>query len=85
MDPVVATVGGFHDQLVKVGVMFQEVEPLLGELHVGVALVVIPIRVGIFKVMLIRTSKLIAFCDEMRANVTPLIVSSHPYTQTYHE
>ena len=47
MDPVVTTVGGLHNQLVKVGVVLQEVEPLLGELHVGVALVVIPICVGI--------------------------------------
>ncbi len=47
VNPEVATVGGFHDQLVKVGVMFQEVEPLFGELHVGVALVVIPIGVGV--------------------------------------
>lgn len=47
MDPVVATVRGLHDQLVEVGVMLQEVEPLLCELHVGVALVVIPIGVGV--------------------------------------
>ena len=47
MDPVVTTVGGLHNQLVKVSVMLQKVEPLLGELHVGVALVVIPICVGI--------------------------------------
>lgn len=45
--PVVTTVGGFHNQLVKVSVMLQKVEPLLGELHVGVALVVIPICVGV--------------------------------------
>lgn len=44
VDPVVATVGGLHDQLVKVSVMLQKVKPLLGELHVGVALVVIPIE-----------------------------------------
>lgn len=43
VDPVVTTVACFHDQLVEVGVMLQEVEPLLGELHVGVAFVVIPI------------------------------------------
>ena len=36
-----------HNQLVKVGVVLQEVEPLLGEFHVGVELVVIPVRVGI--------------------------------------
>lgn len=47
MDPVVTTVGGFHDQLVEVGVVLQVIEPLLGEIHVGVALVVIPICVGI--------------------------------------
>lgn len=47
MDPVVTTVGGLHNQLVKVGVVLQEVEPLLGEFHVGVELVVIPVRVGI--------------------------------------
>ena len=47
MDPVVATVRGLHDQLVEVGVMLQEVEPLLCELYVGVALVVIPIGVGV--------------------------------------
>lgn len=40
MDPVVATVGGFYNQLVKIGVVLQEVEPLLVEFHVGVALVV---------------------------------------------
>lgn len=43
MNPEVTTVGGFKDQLVKVSVMFQEVEPLLGELHVGVCFVIIPI------------------------------------------
>ena len=47
VDPVVATVRGLHNQLVEVGVMLQEVEPLLCELHVGVALVVIPIGVGV--------------------------------------
>lgn len=51
VNPVVTTVGGFHNQLVKVGVVLQEVEPLLGEIHVGVALVVIPIRVGIERYM----------------------------------
>lgn len=47
VDPIVATVGGFHNQLIKVGVVLQEVEPLLCELHVGVALVVIPVGVGV--------------------------------------
>ena len=46
MDPIVASVGGFHDQLVKVCVMLQEGEPLFGEFHVGVALVVIPVGIG---------------------------------------
>lgn len=43
VDPVVSSVGGFHNQLVKVGAMLKEVEPLLGKLHVGVTLVVVPI------------------------------------------
>lgn len=47
VNPVVTTIGGLHDQLVKVGVVLQGIEPLLGELHVGVTFVVIPIRVGI--------------------------------------
>ena len=43
MNPIVTTVGGLHDQLIEVRVMLQEVEPLLGELHIGVTLVVGPI------------------------------------------
>lgn len=46
MDPVVTTIGGFHDQLVKVGVVLQEVEPSFGKFLVGVGLVVIPIGIG---------------------------------------
>lgn len=46
MNPIIATIGGLHNQLVKVGVVLQEVEPLFGELHVGVAFVVIPIGIG---------------------------------------
>lgn len=51
MDPIVSTIGGLHNQLIEVGVMLQEVEPLLGELHVGVVLVVVPIRVGVKRYM----------------------------------
>ena len=43
MNPIVSSVGGFHNQLVKVGAMLKEVEPLLGKLYVGVTLVVVPI------------------------------------------
>ena len=46
VDPVVATVGGFEDELVEVGVVLQEVEPAVGDVHVGVVEVVIPIGVG---------------------------------------
>ena len=45
MDPVVTSVLGFEDELVEVGVMLKEVEPLVGNVHVGVSEVVVPIGV----------------------------------------
>ena len=45
VDPVVATVGGFENQLVEVAMRFEEVKPLVGNVHVGVGKVVVPIGV----------------------------------------
>ena len=38
----ILAVGGLHDELIKVSVMFQPVKPLAGSLEVGMMLVVIP-------------------------------------------
>ena len=42
VNPVVFAVGGFEDELVEVGVGFEEVEPAAGGLQVGVATVIVP-------------------------------------------
>ena len=46
MDPIILSVSSFENQLVEVGVGFEEVEPLVSDLHVGVTLVVVPGSVG---------------------------------------
>lgn len=43
MNPIIASVGGFRNQLAEVRLMLWEVEPLLGKLHNCVTLVVISI------------------------------------------
>ena len=45
VNPVIFTIAGFHDQLIKVSVVFQPVEPLAGGLKDSMTLVVIPSRV----------------------------------------
>jgi len=42
VNPVVLVVRRLENHLVEIGVMFDEVNPLAGSLHVGVATVVIP-------------------------------------------
>ena len=42
VNPEVLAVGGLHDELIKVGIMLQPVEPLAGGLKVGMSLVIIP-------------------------------------------
>ena len=46
MNPIILAVGGFENQLIKVGVGFEEVEPLVGGFHVCMTLVVVPGGVG---------------------------------------
>lgn len=46
VNPEVLTVGGLKDELVKVGIVLQPVEPLAGGLKVSMTLVVIPGRIG---------------------------------------
>ena len=46
MNPVVATVGGFHDELVVIRVGLEPREPSFGKFLVGVRLVIIPIGIG---------------------------------------
>ena len=46
VDPEILPVGGLEDELVEVGVGFEPVEPLMGGLEVGMALVVVPGGVG---------------------------------------
>lgn len=46
MDPVVASIFGFEDQLVKIDVVLKEGEPASGNIHVSMGLVVPPIGVG---------------------------------------
>ena len=45
VDPIVATVGGLHDGLVKICVGDDPLKPLLCQVHVGVTLVVVPVAV----------------------------------------
>ena len=42
MNPVVTTVTGLQNQLIKISVMLKEVEPLLGDVHISVLTVIIP-------------------------------------------
>ena len=42
MYPEIFAIGGFEDELIKVSVMLEPVEPLAGGLKVGMTLVVIP-------------------------------------------
>ena len=42
VNPEVLAIGGFHDELVKVAMAFNEVKPLASSLHIGVPLVIIP-------------------------------------------
>lgn len=42
MNPVITTVGCFHNELIEVGVMLEEVEPLLGDVHISMLTVVVP-------------------------------------------
>ena len=42
MNPVVLVIGSLENHLIEVGVVLDEVNPLAGSLHVGVATVVIP-------------------------------------------
>lgn len=45
MDPVIASVGGLHDGLVKIGVGDDPLKPLFCQVHVGVTFVVVPVAV----------------------------------------
>ena len=42
VNPEILTVGGFHNEWVKVAVVLNPIKPLAGSLHVGMALVIIP-------------------------------------------
>ena len=42
VNPEILTVGGLHNELVKVAIVLNPVKPLAGSLHIGMALVVIP-------------------------------------------
>ena len=42
MNPEILTVGGLHNELVKVSVVLNPIKPLAGSLHIGMALVIIP-------------------------------------------
>ena len=46
VDPVVLAVLGLENELVEVGMLLQEGEPTVGNVHVGVALVVVPSGIG---------------------------------------
>ena len=46
VNPEVFAISGFKDELVEVGIPFEPVEPLMGGLEVGMALVIIPGGVG---------------------------------------
>ena len=44
VDPEVEVVGGLEDELVVVGIVLEEVEPLASHIHVGVTLTVMPLE-----------------------------------------
>ena len=46
VEPVVLAVGGLQDQLIEVGVMFEEIDPAVGNFQVGVPSVILPSGVG---------------------------------------
>ena len=46
VEPVVLAVGGLQDQLVEVGVMFEEIDPAVGNFQVGVPSVILPSGIG---------------------------------------
>lgn len=46
VEPVVLAVGGLQYQLVEVSVMFEEIDPAVGNFQVGVPLVILPSSVG---------------------------------------
>ena len=45
VNPIILPIGSLEDELVKVNMTFKPVEPLMGSLHIGMALVVIPGRI----------------------------------------
>ena len=44
VNPEVEVVGGFEDELVVVGIVLEEVEPLASHIHVGVTLTIVPLE-----------------------------------------
>lgn len=46
MYPEVFAVGGLHDKLIKVGVMLEEVEPQLGDVHIRMLMIVALFGIG---------------------------------------
>ena len=48
MNPIIATIAGFKNTLVIIGVLGKKIEPSVGDIHVGVCLVVVPVGVVVF-------------------------------------
>lgn len=46
MDPVVASVRGFHDELVEVGVLDDPVEPSVEDVFIGMGFAIAPFGIG---------------------------------------
>ena len=44
VDPEVEVIGGFKNELIVVGVVLEEVEPLASHIHIGVTLNVMPLE-----------------------------------------
>ena len=77
MNPEVEVVGGFEDELVIVGVVFEEVEPLASLVNVGVTCAIVELvgserqaDVGCFSELMLRVLAAANVAVEQRAAVT---------------
>ena len=76
VNPEVEVIGGFEDELVVVGVVLEEVEPLASLVHVGVALSIVPLAgsdwqtdVGCFSELMLRVLAATNVAVEQRAAI----------------